>query len=173
MSEIDPPADAPLPWTLERGYIYSESRDTAEICDANGAVIWAGDALPYSTDSTIGRVARYLVACANAVPGLVEEREKYRAELERQTAQTFRWHEATDAVVNAIRVDRDAALARVAALEQELARLTALVAAQAPVIEDVRKHAVRDVEWYGKHTRSWATDTVAALDRRLAALETP
>jgi hypothetical protein len=90
---LTPPADAPLPWRLDRIGEYVET----------------ADGFPFLLiDDEYQNAARYLVACANAAPRLVKERDQ--------------WHQNCLDLIAA----RDTALARVAALEQALAYLAKL-----------------------------------------------
>ena len=183
MTTLTPPADAPLPWRIA--------------IDPHGLIVVTGDGRKM-LDAAIDDLdaARYLVAAANAAPGLVEAQDRLTVERDLARDEQAYWnriaqenraqyltvadaiapssnnaHELADRVrafrkrAEALAEERDTALARVTALEQELAK-------QAPVIAGVRKNAANDVHWYGPSTRSWATDMVALLDN-LDPKETP
>jgi hypothetical protein len=97
---LTPPADAPLPWSMDGGH------NDGAVRDATGRLLMRGW---YTVDLP---AMAYLVACANAAPGLVAERDVAVTEAKIRHL----------ALLVAIE-KRDTALARVAALEQEVARL--------------------------------------------------
>lgn len=147
---LTPPADAPLPWTVldsdplapAGGYVLPD------VLDANGieiACVGTEDNAIVGIDrrrEAHASIARYLVAAANAYPGLVAERDAAvaLATIEHGTAETLRrdveaFKRDRDRAVMALdtdalhvytarlardeaRQDRDAALARVAALSE-------------------------------------------------------
>jgi hypothetical protein len=124
---LTPPTDAPLPWAA-----HDPGNDWPEVLDADGHIVahvsvFADANSPLAHRGMVSiDAARYLVACANAAPRLVKERDQ--------------WHQNCLDLIAA----RDTALARVAALEQALAK-------QAPVIEAARKQRA---EWDRYNTQT-------------------
>lgn len=168
-ADLTPPADAPLPWS-----IHIENDDTIDLDDGRSEYFGTLKCIEYT-------IARYLVAAANAAPGLVAERDAARslATIEHGTAETLRrdveaFKRDRDRAVMALdtdalhvytarlardvaRQERDAALARAAAAEADLAAQCKVFAAS--IEESRRDHAV-----LLKYERSHAeADTVAGI----------
>ena len=66
---LTPPADAPLPWSMDGGH------NDGAVCDATGRLLMRGW---YTVDLP---AMAYLVAAANAAPGLLAEVARLRAAL--------------------------------------------------------------------------------------------
>jgi hypothetical protein len=143
--DLTPPADAPDLLALRDA---AEARGmrlpltTSEYQDDYPTI--HNDGAPYGSAAQVDNVpfARYLVAAANAVPGLMAEADRLRAveaatpgsqrdaiRVMRRIAEVMSCEPAdSDDLIESVRLlvrDRDTALARVAALEQEVARLRA------------------------------------------------